>query len=248
MHRFSRLLVEDKVNSKWFYVNYMSFSLVQLNMSMWMGFCSNRFVRITVNIILMFGVLMSVAACVGTKYPAPPSISDNERTSFEYKVGTGDLLNIYVWGYPDLAESVSVRPDGKITTKLIEDVSATGKTPSELARLVEQAYKTFVTNPVVTISLDTFTGSKNQQIKIVSASSATRTIPYASDLTLLDVLIEIGGLTDFANGNATILVRKFDGKSKNYSLRVDDLIRKGDITANIVMRPGDIMIIPERWF
>lgn len=193
-------------------------------------------------------ISLVATGCVGNNYPELTSSQELDKTAYEYSIGTGDILNIFVWGYPDLDESVPVRPDGKITTKLVEDLLASGRTPSDLARDIEDAYSSFVPNPIVTISLAQFSGSQNQQVKIVSAGSDARTIPYTNELTLLDVIIEIGGLTEFADGNSAVLVRKEQDKSKNYSLRIDDLIRKGDISANVDIKPGDIVLIPERWF
>jgi len=203
-----------------------------------------RFLTITCLICLTW----VMSGCVGNNHPELPSTDEIDQTSYEYSIGTGDLLNIFVWGYPDLGESIPVRPDGRITTKLVEDVPASGRTPSDLAREIEKEYATFVTNPVVTVSLAEFSGSQNQQVKIVSPGSEARSIPFSNDLTLLDVLIEIGGLTEIADGNNAVLVRKEGDSPKNYSLRVDDLIRKGDITANVDIKPGDIVLIPERWF
>jgi len=203
-----------------------------------------RFLAITGSIFLS----LFMAGCVGNNYPELSSSDELYNTPYEYSIGPGDLLNIFVWGYPDLGESIPVRPDGKITTKLVEDVLASGRTPSDLAREIEVEYATFVTSPVVTVSLAEFSGSQNQQVKIVSPGSDARNIPYTNDLTLLDVLIEIGGLAEFADGNNAVLVRKEGEGTKNYSLRVDDLIRKGDISANVHIKPGDIVLIPERWF
>jgi len=201
---------------------------------------------LTITSLIFVSLVMS--GCVGNNHPELSSTEELDQSLYEYSIGTGDILNIFVWGYPDLGESIPVRPDGRITTKLVEDVLASGRTTSDLAREIEKEYSTFVTNPVVTVSLAEFSGSQNQQVKIVSPGSEARTIPFTNDLTLLDVLIEIGGLTEIADGNNAVLVRREGDSPKNYSLRVDDLIRKGDITANVHIWPGDIVLIPERWF
>ncbi len=202
------------------------------------------------------GYLAGVAAFVfllaGCGTPQYPELSLNtspeEAGNYEYIIGTGDLLNIYLWGYEDLQDTLPVRPDGQITTKLVEDLQAAGKTPSELARDIESAYAEFVNNPVATVSLDGFTGDRGQQIKIIGSSSEPKSLPYTQGMTLLDLLIEAGGMSEFASGNRAILTRSVGSERKHFSLRIDDLIRKGDISANVELRPGDVVLIPESWF
>ena len=184
-----------------------------------------------------------------TKHPsAPLQLPDDAGNSYDYIVGEGDNLNIFVWGYDELSDTVPVRPDGQITTRLVEDLQASGKTTTQLAREIELRYSDFVKKPVVTVSVDTFVGSPSQQVKIVGASTEPKTVPYIRGMALLDVIIEVGGIAEFADGNRSTLVRKEGDENVNYSLRIDDLIRTGDVTANVPLLPGDIIIIPESRF
>ncbi len=171
-----------------------------------------------------------------------------EDTGYQYIIGPGDTLDIFVWGYEDLSVEVPVRPDGKITTRLIEDMQASGKTPTELARDIEQKYVTYVKNPTVTITVDQFVGDPSQQIKVVGGGSEPKTVPYRNNMTVLDVMIEVGGLSKFSNGNKARLVRNVNGQQRSYRVRLHSLLKGGDIRANRPVQPGDIIIIPESWF
>jgi polysaccharide export outer membrane protein len=168
--------------------------------------------------------------------------------AYQYVIGPGDTLDIFVWGYKDLSVSIPVRPDGKITTRLIEDMPASGKTPTQLARDIEVQYKSFVKNPTVTVTVDNFVGSPSQQIKVVGGGAEPKTVPYRNSMTLLDVMIEAGGLGEFSSGNKAVLVRQVNGQRKQFRVRLHDLLKKGDIGANRIVMPGDILIIPESWF
>lgn len=174
----------------------------------------------------------------------PPAVSHSP----DYVIGPGDTVNIFVWRNPELSSTVPVRPDGRITTPLIEDIVASGKTPTQLAREMEAALGTYVKNPVVTVMVTNFQGTYGNQIRVVGQAADPKIIPYRDGMTLLDVMISVGGLTDFAAGNRASIVRKVDGESKQFSVRIDDLINGGDINANVGMMPGDILIIPEAWF
>jgi len=165
-----------------------------------------------------------------------------------YRIGPGDKLDIFVWGYKDLSVLVPVRPDGKITTRLIEDLQASGRTPSELARDIETKYQTFVKNPTVTITVEEFVGVSSQQVKVVGGGAKPQTIPYRNSMTVLDVMIDIEGLTEFSAGNRAKLVRTVDGKRQTFKLRLKDLLEGGDISADRPVQPGDVIIIPESWF
>lgn len=190
-----------------------------------------------------------LSGCAIGNYPAPPTELENvDPDLYEYTIGAGDVLSIFVWGYEDLSDSVPVRPDGLITTRLVEDLPASGKTTTQLAREIENKYAEFVKRPVVTVSINSFVGTDAQQVKVIGASTEPRTIPYKSRMMLLDLIIEIGGIGEFASGNRAVLVRKLDDSIQNYSLRLNDLVRKGDISANVPLLPGDIIIIPESWF
>jgi len=165
-----------------------------------------------------------------------------------YIIGPGDNINVFVWGNADLSATVPVRPDGKITTPLVEDVQASGKTPSQLARDMEKQLARYIRNPVVTVIVTGFVGRYSEQVRIIGAAAKPQALAYRENMTLLDVMIAVGGLTDYASGNSARLFRRIDGKQKQYALRIDDLLNGGDISANVDILPGDIIIIPESWF
>lgn len=166
----------------------------------------------------------------------------------DYIIGPGDNVNIFVWRQGELSATVPVRPDGKITTPLIEDVQAAGKTPTQLARDMEEVLSTYVRDPVVTVMVTGFRGPFDQQVRVVGEAVNPQAIAYSENMTLLDVMIQVGGLTEFAAGNRASIVRVEDGETQQYRVRIDDLIRDGDIEANAAVLPGDILIIPESWF
>lgn len=200
---------------------------------------------LTISALLLF----FVTACQTTpdSGSAPESNAD-AIPEYEYVIGPGDKLSIFVWGYEDLSVELPVRPDGKITTRLVEDMPASGKTPTQLARDIETAYKEFVRNPTVSIMVSGFVGSPSQQVKVVGGGSAPRTVPYNNGMTLLDLMIEVGGLSEFSTGNKSVLVRKEGTEQRSYGVRIADLLKKGDMSANVPIHPGDILIIPESWF
>ncbi len=185
------------------------------------------------------------ASAPATGSPASVSAQD---ASYQYIIGPGDTLDIFVWGYDDLSAQVPVRPDGKITTRLIEDMQASGKTPTDLARDIEKQYVTYVKNPTVTITVDQFVGDPSQQIKVVGGGSEPKTVPYRNNMTVLDVMIEVGGLSKFSSGNKARLVRTVNGEQQSYRVKLQSLLKGGDIRANRPVQPGDIIIIPESWF
>lgn len=165
-----------------------------------------------------------------------------------YVIGPGDRLNVFVWGDNELSTEVVVRPDGLITTPLVEDLQASGRTPTELARTLEARLSKFVKSPKVTVSVTNFVGRYTEQVRVVGQAAQPQSIPYRDGMTLLDVIISVGGLTEFAAGNKATIVRKVNGQTKQFRVRLDDLIRDGDISANTRMLPGDVLIIPETWF
>jgi len=152
-----------------------------------------------------------------------------------------------VWRNPELSMSVPIRPDGKITTPLVEDLVAQGKDTSTLARDIEKELAKFIREPVVTVIATSFSGPYSEQIRVVGEASQPRILPYTQKMTLLDVMIAVGGLTDFADGNSATILRTGEG-NKQYSVRIKDLIKRGDVSANVEMRPGDVLIIPQSWF
>jgi polysaccharide export outer membrane protein len=184
--------------------------------------------------------------CAGSgKYPPAPASAT--ASDYNYQVGPGDTLNIIVWRNPELSLAVPVRPDGKLSTPLIDEVEAQGKTPVEIARSIEAKLQKYVRDPVVTVIVTTFTGPYDQQVRVVGEAAKPQALPFRQRMTVLDVMIAVGGLTDFADGNGASILRAKDG-GKQYSVRLRDLIRGGDVSANVEMQPGDILIIPQSLF
>jgi polysaccharide export outer membrane protein len=192
-------------------------------------------------------VLILVAACTGQAELAPASIADSGPTEL-YRIGPGDTLKVFVWGNPGLSDEVPVRPDGRVSIPLLEDVEAADKTPTELGREIEERLSAFVADPLVTVIVTEFVGPFSEQVRVVGEAVEPRAIPYRDDMTILDLMIEVGGLTEFAAGNRSTLVRIAEGAEQQYRVRLDDLVRDGDISANVAMRPGDVVIIPETFF
>lgn len=181
-----------------------------------------------------------------SREPAPKQ-SDVAK-DWTYRVGPGDSLNIFVWRNPELSTTVTVRPDGKFSTPLIKEFLATGKTPPQLSVELEKELGEYVRDPLVTVIPSGFVGEYEDQVRVVGEATRPTSTPYRKNMTILDLMIQVGGITDYAAGNRTVLVRYVDGKETEYNLRIDDLIRDGDISANVAMQPGDVLIIPEAWF
>jgi len=171
-----------------------------------------------------------------------------DAQSYKYLIGAGDVLNIFVWRNPEVSGTFIVRPDGMITTSLVEDIQVSGKTPTELARSIEETLGTYLRDPVVTVTVNNFVGPFSEQIRVIGEAAEPQSINYTQNMTLLDVMIRVGGLTEFADGNDAVLVRIESGTQKQYGIYIEDLIKDGEIDANIDMLPGDIIIIPEAWF
>lgn len=186
--------------------------------------------------------LGGLTACSSTSYPpAPETVASPD---YNYLIGPLDTVNIVVWRNPELSMSVPVRPDGRITVPLVEDLPALGKTSTELARDIEKRLSKYIRDPVVTVIVTNFVGPFSQQIRVVGEAAKPQVVQYRQKMTLLDVMIAVGGLTDFADGNAASIFR--DGKQ--FGVRLNDLIRRGDVSANVEMKPGDILTIPQSWF
>jgi polysaccharide export outer membrane protein len=197
---------------------------------------------------LLLGAFLSLlAACASTSdvetLPAPEQVAQSE-----YRLGPGDTLQVFVWNHPELTVTVPVRPDGMISTPLIAGVPAEGKTATQLAKDLEGALAEYVRNPTVSVMVTSFVGAYADQIRVVGQAAAPRSLPYRANMTLLDVMIAVGGLAEFAAGNRAVLVRQQDGKTTRTTVRLRDLLDKGDISANLPMRPGDVLIIPESRF
>jgi len=194
-------------------------------------------------------ILLTLVGCASSnRIPMDAKAAKTMSGAPLYIIGPGDSIQLFVWGNPDLSTVVPVRPDGRITTPLIEDIQASGKTPSQLARDMEKELQRFVKNPVVTVIVTGFIGRYSEQIRIVGEAAKPQAIPYTEHMTLLDTMIAVGGLTEFAAGNKASIVRKIQGKQKQFKVRLDDLLKDGDISANMEIKPGDILIIPEAWF
>lgn len=186
----------------------------------------------------------------GPQLPPASFVSTEEGPGEEYVIGPLDELTIFVWRNPELGAKVQVRPDGRITTPLITDMPAVGKTPAMLSEDIKLALTQYIENPLVSVIVNNFSGTFSQQIRIVGATEKPASIPYRANMTVLDAMIAVGGLSEFASGNRARLIR-FDrstGKQKEYAVRLGDLLKKGDTKANVLLAPGDVIIIPESMF
>lgn len=197
------------------------------------------------------GLLAPLAACilpchlVSAQVEAPRlQPAAGVEVPGDYLVGPGDELQIFVWDHEDLTAEVEVRPDGKISTPLVEDLQAAGKSPTALARDIEKVLGEYVRSPVVTVIVQSFNGSPDQQIRVVGQAVQPRVLRYRQNMTVLDVVIEVGGLSEFAAGNRARIIRKVDGENKEIRVRLDDLLNKGKIERNVPMMPGDVLLIP----
>lgn len=185
-----------------------------------------------------------LAGCATSYPPAPALAADSE---YNYVIGPGDNVNIIVWRNPELSMSVPVRPDGKITTPLVEDLPALGRDSTTLAREIEKELGKFIREPVVTVIVTDFVGPFSEQIRVVGEAAQPQALPYVQNMTLVDVMIQVGGITDFAAGNRASILRTAQG-NKQFSVRIDDLLNNGDFGANVEMLPGDVLVIPQSWF
>jgi polysaccharide export outer membrane protein len=192
------------------------------------------------------GLAVALSGCAGTS-PHPPAPAKAASFDYTYIIGAGDSINIVVWRNPEISTTVPVRPDGKIATTLVDELPAQGKTPTQLARDIEQVLSKYVRDPIVTVLVGGFVGPYSEQIRIIGEAARPQALPYKQQMTVLDVMIAVGGLTDFAAGNRATILRTREG-NKPYSVRLSDLIRRGDFTANVDMQPGDILIIPQSLF
>jgi polysaccharide biosynthesis/export protein len=191
-------------------------------------------------------IALTLAGCASK--PAPLAMKEDSLPSKDYLIGPGDTLNVVVWRNPEVSGSMQVRPDGKITTPLVEDLQASGKTPTELARDIEKALSKFIQQPVVTVVVTGFVGNYGEQVRVIGQAAKPQALPYRRDMSLMDVLIAVGGVTEFASGNRASVIRTIDGKQTRVPVRLHDLIKEGDISANMMMRPGDVLVIPESFF
>jgi polysaccharide export outer membrane protein len=195
----------------------------------------------------MAGALSIVAGCAQMSTELPPAPAQASTSEYSYVIGGGDTLNIIVSGNPELSMSVPVRPDGKVSAPLVEELVVQGKNSGEVAREIEKRLSKYVRDPVVTVIVTSFVGPYSEQIRVVGEAARPQVLHYKQKMTVLDVMIAVGGLTDFAAGNRATILRTSEG-NKQYSVRLKDLIKNGDISANVEMKPGDILIIPQGLF
>jgi polysaccharide export outer membrane protein len=182
------------------------------------------------------------------KAPVGPKAPDVYSAAPEYLIGPGDSLQVFVWRSAELSVTVPVRPDGRFSMPLLQDVQAAGKSPTEVAADIKRGLNEFVRDPMVTVIVQNVQGVGAGKVSVIGEATTPKSIPYRAGLTLLDVMIDVGGLTQFANGNDARLVRVVNGRPKEFRLRVADLVKGGDTTANVELAPGDVVRIPERWF
>lgn len=190
-------------------------------------------------------VAASASGCgsVGAYPPAPAKV---DAPDLRYQIGPLDTLNVVVWRNPELSATVTVRPDGYVSTPLVPELKAAGRTPSDVSGEIEKALAKYIRDPVVSVVVSGFQGVYADQIRIVGEAAKPQSVPYRRNMTLLDVMIQAGGLTDFADGNGAVLVRGSEN-GKQYSVRLKDLLKRGDISANAAVLPGDIIIVPQSW-
>ena len=186
----------------------------------------------------------------GSELPQAPTVSAREGPGEDYLIGPLDQLTVFVWRNPELGAKVQVRPDGRITTPLITDMPAVGKTPTMLAQDIKLQLSQYINDPIVSVIVNEFAGTTSQQVRIVGATEKPASIPYRANMTVLDAMIAVGGLSEYAAGNKARLIRhnKGTGAQKEYLLRLGDLLKRGDSKANVLLEPGDVIIIPESMF
>lgn len=192
---------------------------------------------------LTVGALCALAAC--SNLPQAPLASGVQ--DYSYLIGPGDTVSVQVWRNPELSATVPVRPDGKLTTPLVDELPVQGKSATQVAREIEKALSKFIRDPVVTVVVNGFVGPYSEQIRVVGEAARPQALPYRNGMTVLDVMIAVGGLTDFADGNGARLVRTSED-GRQYRVRLKDLVKRGDVGANAEVRPGDILIIPQSLF
>jgi len=204
-----------------------------------------------VKLVYLILITVLVTGCTSNNTLPQASITPSSITSvdqYQYLIGPGDQVNIFVWRNPEVSGAFVVRPDGKITTSLVEDIDVAGKTSSQLAREIEAVLGQYIKSPIVTVSVNQFVGPFSEQVRVIGEATKPQAVNYRQNMTLLDLMIQVGGLTEFANGNGAVLVRVEEGLQKEYDILLDDLIKEGDINANVDILPGDIIIVPEDWF
>ena len=202
-----------------------------------------RLLTHTISVVVAALIVAFVGGC--NTLPAAPALAASP--DYKYVIGPGDTISIVVWRNPELSMVVPVRPDGNIAAPLVEDLPAIGKDATTLARDIEKALSKVIRDPVVTVVVTNFVGPYSEQVRVVGEATRPQVLSYRQKMTLLDVMIAVGGITDFADGNGARLLRTGEG-NKQYRVRIKDLIKRGDVSANVEMKPGDVLIIPQSWF
>lgn len=204
---------------------------------------------------LMVGLLAAVSAAIAPaktpdELPTASFVGPQEGPGEEYVIGPLDQLTIFVWRNPELGAKVQVRPDGRITTPLISDLPAVGRTPAQLSEDIKASLSKYIKDPLVSVIVENFSGTYSQQVRIVGATEKPASLPYRANMTLLDAMIAVGGLNEYAAGDRARLVRldRGTGKQVEYKLKIARLLKKGDSSANVKLEPGDVIIIPESMF
>lgn len=218
---------------------------------------SRRALSIPVSLMAIVSVLACapLAACGGPTAGPPvgkiaAATDAAAAKNDEYVIGAGDSLSVFVYHNPDLSEpGVAVRPDGRISTPLINDIIAAGKTPTQLAHELQDRLKKYIQDPIVTVIVRSFVGPSDRQVKVIGEATDPEAIPYRDGMTLLDVMIATKGLTKYAAGNRAVIIRRdAGGKQQTIHVHLGDLLKDGDINQNVAMQPGDTLIIPQSWF
>ncbi len=204
----------------------------------------------SVSLLAVATTIVVLSGCSST--PLPTAVTRASLTTdvneYQYLIGPGDQLSIFVWRNPEISGSFTVRPDGKVSTSLVEDIDVAGRTPTMLARQIEEQLSTYINNPRVTVSVSRFNGPFSEQVRVIGEATNPRTVSYTQHMTLLDLMIQVGGLTQFADGNGAKLVRVINNEQKVFDIDIEDLIKDGNIVKNVDILPGDVIIIPEAWF
>jgi polysaccharide export outer membrane protein len=178
-----------------------------------------------------------------------PAAAAADSPDTAYVIGPTDQLDVFVWRQPDLSTKAVVRPDGKISVPLVEDMQASGRTPTQLASDITKRLSEYVQDPKVTVIVTNFVGPFDRQVRVVGEATRPQAIPFRRNMTVLDVMIQVGGLTEFASGNRAVLVRNGpNGQHENFRLHLADLLKDGDVNANAYVLPGDVIIIPQSFF
>jgi len=195
-------------------------------------------------------IVLSGCSSSATQLPSAATRASltTDVNAYQYLIGPGDQLTIFVWRNPEISGTFLVRPDGKVSTSLVEDIDVSGRTPTMLARELEEQLSTYINNPRVTVSVGRFSGPFSEQVRVIGEATSPKTVSYTQHMTLLDLMIQVGGLTQFADGNGAKLIRVVGNKQQTYNINIENLIKDGDITENVDILPGDVIIIPEAWF